>query len=189
MATDPELAPRQKIASVPYAMVAEKAASADSAAVAQTVAAGAVGAAQIADGAISSNHVSPALRIPAGSVTFDSWSSWQPTYFKNDHTSPLPATTIFASFVRVGPVVFCKLKFSTAVDPGGNRIFFSVPERARDFGTTANHGSGYVAGPGASTGRVVQEPGAAGLMYVEKADGSLFGAGALVDVSFFYESE
>jgi len=54
LATDPELSPRQKIASVPYAMVAEKAANAD---VAQTVPDGVIATSKLADGGVTSTKL------------------------------------------------------------------------------------------------------------------------------------
>jgi len=58
LASDPELSPRQKVASVPYAMVAEKAASAATAAEA-THAASADVAQTVPDGAITTEKIAP----------------------------------------------------------------------------------------------------------------------------------
>ena len=56
LANDPELAPRQKIASVPYAMVAE------------TVADGSVTTAKLAAGAITADKIAPSAGVPVGTL-------------------------------------------------------------------------------------------------------------------------
>ena len=60
LGTDPELTPRQKIASVPYAMVAEK------------VPAGTIGTTELAPAAVTAEKLAPGIAVPTGTVVM--WS-------------------------------------------------------------------------------------------------------------------
>jgi hypothetical protein len=78
VADDPEMSPRQQIASVPFAFRAASAANADNAAtagIADTVKDGAITTAKIADGAITNKNLSNAI-IPIYSKTLNSTWEW-----------------------------------------------------------------------------------------------------------------
>ena len=119
LGNDPELAPRQKIASVPYAMVAEKATSATTANeavhavnadVAQTVPDGAVTTAKIGPSAVTSEQLAD------GAITASKLSSGSITLGYAQITAPFVTTSI-GSYVDVPG-----LSVTVVVPPGGRRI-------------------------------------------------------------------
>jgi len=71
--SDPEMTPRQKIASVAYAQVAEKANTVvDNAVTASKIAAGAVTTEKVAVGAITADRLAPGVATPVGTIVM--WS-------------------------------------------------------------------------------------------------------------------
>jgi len=143
LASDPELSPRQKIASVPYAMVA---ASAEAATTATTVADGAITTTKIADGAVTATKLADgsvstakiadnsvgAAKVQDGAVTATKLSS-SAIALGLSKLSVVFATAS-ASFVQVPG-----LTVTATIPPGGRIIRISAWARSLELmGTYTN---------------------------------------------------
>lgn len=122
---DPELSPRQRIASVPFSMVAEKSKMAENAANAAT--------AQIALSANLAESV-PDRSLSSVSMKKEPWMDWQPIFTGGGQMTVSNVRLAYAKYYQVGSLVHYKFDVKLSCSGAGDAgIVFTLPVNAKIY--------------------------------------------------------
>lgn len=128
--------------------------------------------------------------VPLSKISVDNaWTAWSPSLYKDDSTTALTGTVDFASYIKISRKVSAKIKLSSVADPGGTRIYFSLPINAQVGSFDIGAGAGYVAYAGSTNIGYIEIISATKAAAV-KFDRSAWAATATngVNIEFQYES-